>query len=48
MLIATHDLELADSLTPRTIILNRGKIVAGDTSTRILHDEALLVVNGLR
>jgi len=48
MLIATHDLELAESLTPRTILMNCGKIVADDTSARILHDEALLIVNGLK
>ncbi len=48
MLIATHDLELAASLTPRTIIMNCGKIVADDKSARILHNEALLFVNGLK
>jgi len=48
MLIATHDLPLAEQLTPRTVILNRGMIAADGPTGRILRDSALLDANGLR
>jgi cobalt transport protein ATP-binding subunit len=48
MLIATHDLALAEVLTPRTVILNQGRIVADGPTTAILGDEGLLLSYGLR
>jgi cobalt/nickel transport system ATP-binding protein len=48
MLIATHDLGLVARLTPRTVILNHGKIAADGPSPEILGDEHLLEENGLR
>ena len=47
MLIATHDMDLVRQLTPRTIILNQGKIVADGPTDRILEDMDLLMENGL-
>ena len=47
MLIATHDLDLARQLTPRTIILNRGHIVADGPTDVLLKDHNLLMENGL-
>jgi len=48
MLIATHDLQLAKRLTPRTVIMNRGRIAADGETKALLADERLLDVNGLR
>jgi cobalt/nickel transport system ATP-binding protein len=48
MLIATHDLKLAERLTPRTILLNQGRLVADRATTNILGDEALLESHSLR
>lgn len=47
MLVATHDLNLVDQLTNRTIILNQGKVAADGATPKILLDKALLMVNGL-
>lgn len=47
MLIATHDLDMVERLTPRTVLLNRGKIAADGPSVRILENEELLKANGL-
>lgn len=47
-LIATHDLNMARSLTPRTVLLNQGRVVADGPTQEILDDEELLAVNGLR
>ncbi len=47
MLIATHDLDMVKTLTPRTILMNQGKIAADGPSMEILSDEALLYENGL-
>jgi len=47
MLIATHDLDMAQKLTTRAIILNRGKVAADGPSVEILTDESLLDENGL-
>jgi cobalt/nickel transport system ATP-binding protein len=46
-IIASHDLELVQALCSRTIILDRGKIVADDKTERILSDTALLQAHGL-
>ncbi len=48
MLIATHDMGLVEQLTSRTVVLNQGRVTADGSSARILHDEALLLANGLR
>lgn len=48
MLIATHDLGLVETLTPRTIMLNKGRIVADGPTTAILGNEDLLAAHGLR
>ncbi len=48
MLIATHDLGLVEVLTPRTVMLNQGRIVADGPTAIILGNEALLVTHGLR
>lgn len=45
--IATHDLELAESLCNRVILLQNGKIVADGLPETILHDKALLEEAGL-
>lgn len=47
MLIATHDLELARQLTPRTVLMNNGRIIADGNTDRILNNTALLLENGL-
>ncbi len=47
MLIATHDLAMAELLTPRVIILDQGRVVADGRSSEILHDEELLKQHGL-
>jgi cobalt/nickel transport system ATP-binding protein len=46
-LIATHDLELAVELCARTVVLDRGKIVAEGATTELLNDEALMLAHGL-
>ena len=48
ILIATHDLPLAEQLTPRTILLNQGTIAADGQTASILTDQNLLEANGLR
>jgi cobalt/nickel transport system ATP-binding protein len=47
MLVATHDLAMVESLTPRVIILDQGRIVADGSSGEILYDEELLKQHGL-
>lgn len=47
MLIATHDLAMVESLTPRVIILDQGSVVADGRSSEILHNEELLKQHGL-
>lgn len=48
MVIATHDLRLAQILTPRTVVLSQGKIAADGATDAILGDEELLFSHGLR
>jgi cobalt/nickel transport system ATP-binding protein len=48
MLIATHDLNLVEQLTPRTVLLDQGRIVADGPTASILGDENLLALHGLR
>jgi cobalt/nickel transport system ATP-binding protein len=47
MLIATHDLSMVESLTPRVIILDHGRVVADGVSSEILHNEEILKQHGL-
>lgn len=46
-IIATHDLEMAMDLCPRTIIINGGRIVADGETAVLLRDERLLEENDL-
>ena len=45
--IATHDLELAVELCPRTIILDKGEVIADGPTLKLLADEALMLAHGL-
>ncbi|TET26568.1 MAG: ABC transporter ATP-binding protein [Dehalococcoidia bacterium] len=45
--IATHDLELAQALCRRVIVLDGGYIVADDAADRILDNKRLLAAHGL-
>jgi cobalt/nickel transport system ATP-binding protein len=47
MLIATHDLNLAERVAPRTLLLYQGRIVADGPTTTILADQTLLDTYGL-
>lgn len=46
-IVASHDLELIVSLCPRTIILDKGKIVADGETIKLLSDEDLILKHGL-
>lgn len=46
-LIATHDLEMVLDLCPRTLIIDRGRIVADGESREILADATLMANHGL-
>ena len=46
-IIASHDMEMIETLCPRTFILDNGQIVADDLTQRILSNEALLKDHGL-
>jgi len=48
MLIATHDLDLVENLTPRMLVMNAGRIVADGETKELLRDEDLLEKNSLR
>lgn len=47
MLVATHDIRMVMELFPRSVIMDRGEVVADGPSERILADEALLASHGL-
>jgi cobalt/nickel transport system ATP-binding protein len=47
VLLATHDLELAQTICSRVLILSQGKVVAGGYAKEILSDEGLLFRCGL-
>jgi cobalt/nickel transport system ATP-binding protein len=47
MLIATHDLEMAMTITSRTLLMDGGEIVADGCTAEILRDEELLLKHGL-
>jgi energy-coupling factor transporter ATP-binding protein EcfA2 len=46
-LIATHDLELVVELCPRSVILDRGRVVADGSTRTLLNDEPLMLAHGL-
>ncbi|MFM8220009.1 MAG: cobalt ABC transporter ATP-binding protein, partial [Planctomycetaceae bacterium] len=46
-LIATHDLEMVLDLCPRTLVLDRGRIVADGQTRDILVDAPLMAAHGL-
>lgn len=48
ILVATHDLSLVEQLTPRTVLLDQGRIVADGKTAEILGDESMLAAHGLR
>ncbi len=47
LLVATHDIELAKAVLPRTVIMSGGKVVADGPTTEITSDAALLEHCGL-
>ncbi len=47
MLVATHDIRMVLELLPRTVIMDRGEIVADGPSAGILADAELLAEHGL-
>lgn len=46
-LIATHDLELVVELCPRSIVLDRGRVVADGPTLELLGNEPLMLAHGL-
>ena len=48
MLVATHDLDLAAELCPRTVVLDDGQVVADGPTAAVLGDPALVAAHGLR
>jgi cobalt/nickel transport system ATP-binding protein len=47
MLISTHDLRMVAELLPRTVVMDRGEIVADRPTGEVLADAALLEAHGL-
>lgn len=47
LIVATHDLDLALDLCPRTLLLHRGRVVAAGASAQILTDQGLLEAHDL-
>ncbi|MEN6481819.1 MAG: ABC transporter ATP-binding protein [Anaerolineaceae bacterium] len=47
LLVATHDLALVQDLLPRTILMEKGQIIADGFSSDILENQALLEAHGL-
>lgn len=47
MLIATHDLDFARQTCGRTIVMDKGRIVADGSTSTILDDQQLLIEHGL-
>jgi len=47
MLVASHDMRLIRDLCPRTVILDKGRIVADGSTNRLLADVELLERHGL-
>jgi cobalt/nickel transport system ATP-binding protein len=47
MLVSTHDLQLAEELFPRLVVMDKGQIVADGATSELLQDEELLEAHGL-
>lgn len=47
LLLATHDLDLVRLICPRTVVLERGEIVADGPTEHVLSDPAFLEAHGL-
>ena len=47
MIVATHDLPMVRELLPRTIVMDRGQVVADGPTADILSDPRLLAEHGL-
>jgi cobalt transport protein ATP-binding subunit len=47
MLISSHDMRMVQELFPRTVVMDRGQIVADGPTDEIMADEALLEAHGL-
>ena len=47
MLVASHDMRLVWDLCPRTVILDRGRLVADGPTTGLLQDKALMERHGM-
>ena len=47
LIVATHDLELAVGLCPRTIVLDGGAVVADGPTSSVLSDGPLMLAHGL-
>jgi cobalt/nickel transport system ATP-binding protein len=47
LLVATHDMRMVDELFPRTVVMDRGRVVADGPTAELLRDEALLEAHGL-
>lgn len=47
MLLATHDMEMALELCPRTMVMSGGRIIADGESQVMMADENLMMENGL-
>ena len=47
LLVATHDLDMARELCPRSLLLSRGRIIADGPTAAILSDTALLASAGM-
>lgn len=48
LLVATHDLEMAQELCPRSMLMSCGRIVADGATSDILSDASLLASAGMR
>jgi len=46
-LIASHDLALVAELCPRTVLLDRGKVIAARATRELLCDDALMLAHGM-
>jgi len=47
LIVSTHDLELARAAFPRSIVVDRGAIVADGSTSEILANRELLLTHGL-